>query len=100
MRAGAFIRLQTSTCTPNDFRSIARMSCRYSSGLLGQDHGIISMLNTVRDGLTASITLRAVSTVASKNALLRLSGCAANQTVGLNDPAMSTHVRAPSASAS
>jgi hypothetical protein len=43
--------------------------------------------------------VRAFSTAASKNRADRLSGCGPNQLVVLNEPAMSTQQRAPTASA-
>src|SRR4051794_39842760 len=60
---------------------------------------IISMLKRVRVGLTESMTWRQLSTVASKNSLERFFGLGPYQESGLNDPAMSTQQRAPTASA-
>src|SRR5207253_4616398 len=61
---------------------------------------IISMVNLVRVGLTASMTWRQFSTVASKNSRDRFLGLGAYQIFGSYDPAISTQQRAPTASAS
>ena len=94
------MRLQGSRWTAKALRSTASIMRRQASGLSGSDQAIISYVNTVRVGLTASMILRAFSTAASKKRGVRLSGCGPNQLVVLKEPAMSTQQRAPMASAS
>ena len=87
-------------CTAKAGRSTARISRRYSSGPSGRLQPIISIENVVALGLTASMTVRQFSTVRSKNSCERFLGSGPYQTVGLNEPAMSTQHRAATASAS
>src|SRR5215471_18834098 len=61
---------------------------------------IISIVNLDRFGLISSRMRRQFSTVASKNSRDRFLGFGPYQYFGLNEPAMSTQHRAPTASAS